>query len=116
MTERVEFQTLASKVLPTASTLLPSSCCPTRDLVALASTSAPQSGTAATDSKVNLWRTTGTAELLWEWSPSGPAGKGKELQGGLVEAMAWSPEGAASFRKGAWGGADQLARPTQGTT
>lgn len=103
MTERVEFQTLVSKVLPSASTLLPSSCCPTRDLIALASASAPQPDAATTDSKVSLWRTTGAAEVVWEWSPSGPAvkggvkGKGKEQQGGLVEVMAWNPEGTASF-------------------
>ncbi|ORY85393.1 anaphase-promoting complex, cyclosome, subunit 4-domain-containing protein [Leucosporidium creatinivorum] len=108
---------LSSRLLPTASQLQPSSCCPTRDLAALSS-SASSSTASSADHKLSLYRTTGSAHLVWEWSPPPPppppaapagaaaggggplaarralmAGKGKATSAGEIQQIAWSPDG-----------------------
>lgn len=103
MTE-VQLPVLAHRLLPAASQLHPSSCCPTRDLAALTALSTP---TAAQEAKLSLCRTTGTAHLVWEWSPPAqpapaaaapkPRGlfnaKPKAGGGGSIQQLAWSPDG-----------------------
>lgn len=91
---------LAQRTLPAASHLHPSSCCPTRDLAALTSLSTPG---AAADAKLSLWRTTGAADSVWEWSPPPPPApppkpgglfKGKaKASAGEIEHITWSPDG-----------------------
>ncbi|BGP21642.1 hypothetical protein JCM10295v2_000517 [Rhodotorula toruloides] len=106
-------QVVSSKTLPTASDLpantLPP-CASTSRLALL--TSSPSSS----DSKLALYRTSTTADLVWEWTPPpspvdpsaggakpggrlglGLKGKGKAPQGasGKIEHVAWSPTGTA---------------------
>lgn len=95
----------AQRVLPAACHLNAAACCPTRDLVAL--TSARSSGPSAgggNDAKVSLYRTTGAADLVWEWSPAaapqppklggfGLKGKAKAGNGAEIQAVTWSPDG-----------------------
>ncbi|KAI5476372.1 anaphase-promoting complex component Cut20/Apc4 [Pseudohyphozyma bogoriensis] len=101
------FQTLATRTLPTPATAFASSCCPTRDLLALAP--APEPSTSALpppppQPKVSLWRTAGTADSVWEWVPKPPPtasgiqsafkGKGKDASAGKILGVAWNPQGS----------------------
>ncbi|SCV68825.1 BQ2448_946 [Microbotryum intermedium] len=71
--------THAQRNLPTTTAITPCSCCPTRDLIALlssttstsnASASASTSGSGSARGKVSLYRTTGQIDHVWELAPS----------------------------------------------
>lgn len=92
---------LAIRNLTTSSISFKNSICPTRDLIALIIKS-----NLTNEFKINLYRTTGLADLTWEFinfnsnpvstnsSNSGFKGKGKELlTGNDIKVLTWNEEG-----------------------